>query len=252
MVTFSQVQLDAWLAGILLPFLRILALFSSAPMLSHQSFPMRARVAVAALIAFVAAPFANVPAGITMDSPAAFGYIAQQVAIGLAIGFAARLLFGAFEIAGELIGLQMGLSFGGFFDPSGAGETAVGSWLYTLSLMLFVALNGHLLLIGAVVDSFRAFPIAANPFEVLNVMRLDKLGADMFQLALSLALPATMLMLLVNLTLGFASRVAPQLSIVSVGFPVTLLAGLAALALGAQDLLGPLMESLDRFLAPVR
>ena len=71
MVTFSQVQLDAWLAGALLPFIRILALFSAAPLLSHKSFPARARVALAAAIAFVVAPFANVPAGLTLASATA-------------------------------------------------------------------------------------------------------------------------------------------------------------------------------------
>lgn len=252
MVTFSQLQLDTWLAGLLLPFLRILALFSAAPLLSHRSLPMRARIAAAAAIAFVVAPFAGVPAGLSLASASGLGLVAQQVVIGLGIGFAARLLFSVFEIAGEFIGLQMGFSFAGFFDPHGGTESPVGSWLHTLALMLFVALDGHLALVDALLATFRTLPIAADPVHALGAVRLDLLGADVFRLALMLALPATVLMLFVNLALGFTSRVAPQLSLFSVGFPVTLLAGLAALAIGAQHLLPALMDGLKLFLAPIR
>lgn len=252
MMTFTQAQLDAWLAGAFLPFVRILALFSAAPVLSHKSFPGRNRVALAAVIAFVVAPFAQVPAGITLASATGLGLVAQQVVIGLTMGFAARLLFAVFEIAGEFIGLQMGFSFAGFFDPNGGSESAVGSWLNTLGMMLFIALDAHLVLLDALIATFRSFPITAEPFALFDQLRVDKLGADVFRLALALALPITMLMLFVNLVLGFASRVAPQLSIFSVGFPVTLMAGLTALAFGTGHLLGPLQEGLTIFLAPLR
>ncbi len=252
MFSFSQAQLDIWLATGFLPFVRILALFSSAPILSHKSFPARARVALAACIAFVVAPFAQVPEGLTLASASGFGLVFQQVAIGLALGFAARLLFAVFEIAGEFIGLQMGFSFAGFFDPHGGSESAVGSWLNTLAMLLFIALDGHLMLIDALVRSFQAFPIAANPFSSFGLMRLDRLGGEIFRMALSLALPATILMLFMNLVLGFASRVAPQLSIFSVGFPITLLVGLAALALGTEHLMVPMTEAIRVFMGPLR
>jgi len=251
-LSVSQLQLDAWLAGLLLPFLRVLGLFTAAPLLSHPSVPMRARIAAAAAAGFVVAPFAQVPAGLSLASAAGLGLIAQQVIVGLALGFAARLLFAVLEIAGELIGLQMGFSFGGFFDPSGGTESAVGTWLTTLGMLVFVAINAHLFLIEALVGTFKAFPIAADPFVSLAQVRLDRLGTEVFRLALSLALPATVLMLFVNLVLGFTSRVAPQLSIFAVGFPVTLLCGLAVLALGVEDLLVVMEQGLTVFVAPLR
>jgi len=250
-VTFSQLQLDAWLAGLLLPFLRVLALFSSAPLLSHRGFPIRARVAAAGAIGVVVAPFAGVPAGASLVSMAGLGLVAQQVAVGLALGFAARLMFAVFEIAGEFIGLQMGFSFAGFFDPHGGTQSAVGSWLNTLALLLFVAMDGHLLLVDAVVASFRVFPIADDPLRVLAVLRPDRLGADVFRLALALALPSTLLLLFVNLALGFVSRVAPQLSIFAVGFPITLLVGLGSLLLVLPQVQGALSDALRAFLGPL-
>lgn len=252
MVAFSQLQLEAWLAGLLLPFIRVLALFSAAPLLSHRGFPVRARVAAAFVIALVVAPFAGVPEGISLATATGFGLVAQQVAIGLALGFAARMLFAVFEIAGELIGLQMGFSFAGFFNPGGGSESAVGSWLHTLALLLFVALDGHLLLIDTLVGTFRTLPIAPDPFGALARVRLDLLGGEVFRLALSLALPATILLLFVNLVLGFTSRVAPQMNIFAVGFPVTIMVGLIALALGAQHMVEPVTEALRVFLAPLR
>lgn len=252
MVTFSQFQLDTWLAGLLLPFLRVLALFSAAPLLSSRSLPVRARVATSFAIAVVVAPFVGVPAGLSLASMAGLGLVAQQVLVGLALGFAARLLFSVFEIAGEFIGLQMGFSFAGFFDPHGGSESAVGSWLHTVAMLLFLSLDGHLLLIDTLVATFRTVPIADDPFSALALVRLDQLGGEVFRMALTLALPPTMLMLFVNLVLGFTSRIAPQLNIFAVGFPVTLLVGLVALALGVQHLAEPLGEALRVFLAPLR
>ncbi|WP_167772825.1 flagellar biosynthetic protein FliR [Ramlibacter humi] len=251
MVAFSQLQLDAWLAGLLLPFLRVLSLFGAAPILSHRSFPMRARIASAGAVSFAVAPFAGVPAGVSLASMAGLGLVAQQVVVGLALGFAARLLFSLFEIAGEFIGLQMGFSFAGFFDPHGGTESAVGSWLHTLAMMAFLALDGHLVLIDALVGSFKAVPIGPDPFAVIGLLRPDRLGGEVFRLALSLALPAVLLMLFVNLALGFVSRVAPQLSIFSVGFPVTMLAGLGALLIVAPQVEPAVTEALKLLLAPL-
>ena len=245
MVTFSAVQLDAWLAGFLLPFIRILALFTAAPLFSQRGFPPRARIAAAGAIAFAVAPFAGVPAGITLASSTGLALVAQQVVIGLALGFAARLVFAVFETAGEVIGLQMGLSFAGFFSPQGGSTSAVGSWLNTLALLLFLSLNGHLLLLDTLVATFRSLPIAPDFLGTLSALRLERLGADVFRLGLMLALPATLMMLFINGVLGFASRVAPQLSVFSVGFPITLLAGMALLAVST----GAVPEHLELALA---
>ncbi|MBX9611048.1 MAG: flagellar biosynthetic protein FliR [Burkholderiales bacterium] len=252
MVVFTQAQLDVWLATFLLPFFRILALFSAAPILSHRSFSVRGRVALAALIAMVVAPVVSVPGDISLTSSAAFGVVAQQVLVGLAVGFAARLVFAVLEIAGEFIGLQMGFSFAGFFDPNGRSETAIGTWLQTMGLMLFVTTNAHLIVLDVLIDTFTLFPISTDPFRALAGLRLDLMGAEVFRLALMLALPFTVLMLFVNLVLGFVSRVAPQLSIFAVGFPITLTAGLSVLTISTIAMLTPFETSLKTFLAPFR
>lgn len=252
MVTFSAGQLEAWVALGLLPFIRLLALFSAAPILSSRSFPARSRIALAAVMAVLVAPFADVPPGLTLTSASALGVVVQQVSIGLTLGFAARMVFAVFEIAGEAIGLQMGLSFAGFFNPTGGQQSIVSSWLNTLAMLVFLSLNGHLMLLDALVTSFKVFPISADPMMGLQVIQLDVLGSAIFRLALALALPASIMLLFINLVLGYVSRVAPQLNIMAVGFPATLLAGLAWLTLGMDNIASPMDEAMRLVLAPLR
>lgn len=262
MVTFSSAALEAWLAGWLLPFFRVLALFTAAPIFNSRAVPARVRVAAAAAIAFVAAPLAPVPnlslasagsgTALALTSGTGLAMVAQQLVIGLALGFAVRLLMSAFEAAGEVIGLQMGLSFAGFVNPQGGSQPAVASWLHTLAMLLFLSLNAHLLVLDALLATFRSLPIAAQPLEALAAIQLVPLGADVFRLALTLSLPAIALMAVINMALGLASRIAPQLSIFSVGFPLTLLAGIGLLAVGSGHLSEVLVEALPVFLAPLR
>jgi flagellar biosynthetic protein FliR len=247
MVAFTDAQLQAWLAAFLLPFFRILALFSAAPLLSLRSIPQRARVGLAVVLAATIAPSVAAPVGIDLVSAAGLGFVAQEVAVGLSIGFAARLLFAAFDLAGEVIGLQMGLSFAGFFDPSSGGQgTAVGSFVNTVATLMFVALNGPLLLIAATLRSFQSLPVGQVPFEFVRRFDPVALGAEVFALGLLIAVPFLAMILFVNVLLGVMSRVAPQLSLFSIGFPVTIGVGLVLLVVGLPWLERPLVEGMAR------
>lgn len=251
MIAFTDTQLLAWLSAFLLPFFRVLGLFTSAPLLSSRQVTARVRIVLAAAVSSLAAPWVAVSLGTqpVLGSPQAWAAIAHEVLIGLSIGFAARLVFAAFELAGEIIGLQMGFSFAGFFDPSsGAQGTAIGSFFGTTGSLLFVAMNGPLLLIATVVQSFEVFPVGAEGFAVLGAMNPARLGAELFALALTVALPFLALMLFVNLTLGVASRVAPQLNLFGLGMPVSIVAGLLLLALAYPWVQAPFVQAMQRAL----
>jgi len=99
-----------------------------------------------------------------------------------------------------------------------------------MSLLLFIVINGHLVVLMAVVKSFERFPADGNFLQSLGQMRLYELGASLFASAFWIALPMIALLLFVNLTLGIISRVAPQMNIYAVGFPVTLTVGLMGIA----------------------
>ena len=220
-----------WLSPILWPFLRVLAVFTAAPIFSSRAFPLRTRIGLAFLIAYAAQDSLPNQAVVSIDGPQALGAVVQQVGIGLAIGFTVRLVFAAFELAGQVVGFQMGLGFAAFFDPStSAQSSAMGRFYANMAALLFIVLNGHLLVLMAVVHSFTAFPVDQNFLQALVAMKLQDLGANLFASAFWIALPVVAMLMFANLALGIISRVAPQMNIYAIGFPVTLAVGLIAVA----------------------
>jgi len=244
-ISFTTAELEAFIATILWPAVRVLALFATAPVLSHRTIPRPAKVGLAFAIAFVLAPVLPAPPAVPLASGAALALLAQQVAIGATLGFAVRLALAAIEMAGEVIGLQMGLSFAGFFDLSNPqGANAAGSLLGLAATLLFLAIDGHLLVIGALAESFNAFPVGEFPRQVFATDEFAKLGSQVFSTALSLSLPMITVMLFANLALGVIARAAPQLNIFSFGFPFSILLGLIALFLTMPYLSDPLQRAL--------
>ncbi len=248
MVSITDQQLAAWLAAFLLPFFRVLGLMSSAPVFSNRAFSARARVALAAAIGLLVAPFATPADTSALLGTRGLGLVVQEVGIGLTIGFIARLLFAGFEMAGELIGLQMGLSFAGFFDPQAGTGNAVGRLVNSVALLSFVAINGPLAVLATVIDSFQWLPAGSGIGPFLATRSPFQLGGELFALALSLALPFIALLLFVNMALGVISRVAPQFNLFAVGFPITIAAGLLMLTVGLPMIEAPVAVHLQRLL----
>lgn len=249
MLTFDEAQIMAWLTPFLWPFLRVLAVFTSAPIFSTRAFPVRARILLAMLVAVCAqATLPPIPV-ISLNSPEALGVAVQQVGIGLAIGFVVRLVFTAFELAGEVIGFQMGLGFAAFFDPALNGQSnAVGRFFGYLAALMFISLNGHLLVLMAVTHSFVAFPVSPDFLTSVRSMQLHQLGGELFASALWIAMPMIGLMLFANLALGIISRVAPQMNVFAIGFPLTIAVGLVGLTATVPMLDGPFQALLDRMM----
>lgn len=253
MLTFTDTQVLEWITPILWPFLRVLALFGSLPVMGQRNVPARVRVALAFLIAFCAQ--ASLPAMpvIPLNSGAALLAVIQQLVIGVSLGFAVRIVFTAIEFAGEIIGLQMGLNFAGFFNPMTGGEaTATSRFFGVLVGWVFIMINGHLMLISAVVQSFQAFPVGPEPFAFLRAVSPQAWGADVFRVGLWIALPLVGMLLFVNLVLGIISRVAQQMNIFAIGFPVTLSVGLLGTMLTLPMLEMPFTTALEQMLLHFR
>ncbi len=247
MLTFTEAQLMAWVSPILWPFLRVLAVFTSAPVFSSRAFPVRARIALAFLVAFASQESLPLAPVIGLNDAAVLGVIVQQVGIGLALGFAVRVVFAAVELAGEVVGFQMGLNFASFFDPSlNSQSSAVASFFGQITSLLFVVMNGHLMVLMAVNKSFQAFPIDQNFLQALAQMKLYQLGTDLFASALWMAMPMIGMLMFVNLALGVISRVAPQMNIFAVGFPITLVVGLIGIAYTLPMLDQPFLSLMGR------
>ena len=253
MITFTDAQVLAWVTPILWPFLRVLALFTALPVLAQRAVPARVRVALAFLIAFCAQATLPAPPPFPLDSPVAFAVVAQQVLIGLSLAFAVRIVFAAVELAGEIVGLQMGLNFASFFSPmTGGDQTAVARFYGVAIAWLFVVTGGHLLVIAVVVQSFQAFPVSDEPFAFLRTVRPERWGAEIFSLGLWIALPLVAMLLFANLVLGVISRVAQQMNIFAIGFPITLSVGLVGILLTLPTLQAPFEMAIERMVSNFR
>jgi flagellar biosynthesis protein FliR len=250
MLTFTDTQVLAWITPLLWPFIRVLALFGTLPVFAQRSVPTRVRIGLAFLIAFCAQATLPPMPLIALDSAAAFLAVIQQILIGASLGFAVRIVFAGVEFAGELVGLQMGLNFAGFFNPMTGGEATATSRFYgTAVAWLFIVIGGHLMLIAAVVQSFHAFPVGPEPFAFLRAVQPQVWGAEVFKLGLWIALPMVAMLLFVNLVLGIISRVAQQMNIFAIGFPVTVAVGLIGMLLTLPMLQMPFTMALERMLA---
>ena len=249
MISFSEAQIAAWLSPLIWPFVRVLALFTTAPVFSQKAIPMRLKVGLAFLIALCAQPILGDQTVVSIASPQALGTLVQQVVVGLSVGFAVRLVMAAVEVAGEVIGLQMGLNFASFFDPtSNAQLSAVARFMVQIATLLFIVINGHLLVLMAVLKSFEAFPVDGNFMQAIAQMRIHEMGSAVFASAFWIALPMIAMLLFVNLVLGVISRVAQQLQIFSIGFVVTISVGLLGLLLTLPLLQRPMLAVLERLL----
>lgn len=243
MLHFTSDQFMEWLGLYFWPLLRVMALIMTAPILSEKSIPKRVKIGLGMLITFVIAPTLP-PVNIPIFSPQAVWLALQQVLIGVAIGFTMQLAFAAIRTAGELIGLQMGLSFATFFDPgSRLNMPVLARVIDMLAMLLFLTFNGHLWLISMLVDTFHTLPIGGNPVNSNAFLALTRAAGLIFINGLMLALPVITLLLTVNLSLGLLNRMAPQLSVFVIGFPITLTVGLILMGL-LMPLIAPFCEHL--------
>lgn len=232
MLSITSAQLDAWIALFMFPLSRVLGLFATAPVFNNRALPLRARLilglAVSVAISPVLPPMPTVPAG----SWVGLAILAQQALIGAVMGFTLRLMFSAIDMAGDLIGLQMGLSFATFYDPTrGAQTSVITEFLTLIATLIFLAMNGHLLTISALVQSFNLLPVSAAPFSGKSFGAMLSWAGVLFSSGVLLSMPLVAALLIANLALGVLARVAPTLNLFAVGFPVTLGAGFLVLGL---------------------
>ena len=245
MISITSAELNTVMATFLWPLFRILALIASAPILGNPSVPVRVKAGLAVLITLLVAPTIEDPLP-QIDPFSGMGLLIliQQIIIGVAIGLVMRIVFVAVEMAGEIIGLQMGLAFAIFFDPQSSGQVAlVGRFLGIIASLAFLAIDGHLLMIALIAQSFNTLPIGTDGITVPTITLLTEWGGEIFKSGLQLALPVLTALLITNLALGILTRAAPQLNIFAVGFPLTLSIGFLMLALSIT-FYTPILEAL--------
>lgn len=233
MLTITTGQLDAWLAQYFWPFIRIGACLMVAPAFGAQFVPPRLRIVLAGALTLLVAPSLTPPSGVVLMSINGVIVTLQQVLIGVSAGFVLQVVFDSLAMGGQLLANSMGLSFAFNVDPQHGASTPVVGQLYMLLVMLtFLALNGHIALLEALLRGFQTLPVGAHGFDAESAWQVVAWGRYLFEGALAVALPGMTALLVVNLGFGVMSRAAPSLNMFAVGFPITLVFGLAVVLFG--------------------
>ena len=242
----------AWTHSYYWPFLRLSALFLAAPIFSASSFPVRGRILLAVLVTALITPSLSDMPSVEPMSAAGLLLSGQQVVIGFAMGFILQMVFGAIVIGGQTLSMTMGLGFAMAVDPQNGVQVPVLSQLYViLATLIFLAIDGHLILIQVLVDSFTLLPIGLSGWSNDFGINVVLWASQMFLTALLLVLPALTAILLVNVAFGVITRAAPQLNIFAVGFPVTITAGFVFITLSMPSVFSRIVNMFDASLSQV-
>jgi flagellar biosynthetic protein FliR len=243
LISFTTTELYAWIGALLWPLTRILGLVTAAPVFGNTGVPMLVKLSLGVLLAAIVAP--TVP-GIPAVDPTSWAGIlilAQEMLIGVSMGFAMRLVFAAIEFAGEVASSTMGLGFATFFDPTSAGRSsAISQFLALVATMAFLAMNAHLVLVQALAESFFTLPISATPMSLAAPLEMVRWGSRIFSAGLQIGMPIIAAMLITNIALAILTRAAPQLNLFGIGFPITLGAGFLVISLTLPYLGTPLQN----------
>ena len=248
MISFTSAEINALLAAYVFPLARILSLLASAPPFSNAALPRRVRLILGIVVCIAIVPALPRLQPIDPASGAGLLILAQQMLIGFAMGLTMRLTFSAVDFMGTLISYQMGLGFATAYDPQSTSQTPVVSELLgIIATLVFLVINGHLMVLATLTQSFTLLPIGTWPLPAswLNVARA---GAIVFTSGLLLALPIVITLLITNTALGVLGRVAPQLNLIAIGFPVTILLGFVGLMIALSHLSTPLLQLFEHSL----
>lgn len=244
---FTETQVLGWVTSYLWVFIRISALVAIAPVFSANLVPMRVRILLAVGLTVVVAPLTPQVPGVDPISLPGLFVLIHQFVIGMAMGFVVQIVFDAMVVGGQTIAMSMGLGFATMVDPQrGVNVPLVSQYFLVLTTLLFLSLNGHLLMVKVLVQSFDILPVGQGGIREQGLWEIVLWSGHMFTGALQIALPAVIALMIVNLAFGVMSRAAPTLNLFAVGFPITMTLGFIIMMLGLPSLTENLRALLEQ------
>lgn len=226
-------SIEPQLWALLFTMVRVGAAFVAAPVFGAVSVPMNVRILLTAAVGILSMNAVPIDAPGEVFALATFLAVAAEVLVGLALGFILQIAFAAPLVASELIGVSMGLSFATAINPqTGASTPALGQFLTILLTLLFLAVDGHLVLVELVVRSYELLPPGQAWLTPGKLQNIALFGGYAFLAGLLLALPVGFLLLCLNIVVGMLSRSAPALNLFAIGIPASLAMGVLALLVG--------------------
>ncbi len=224
--------------------LRVSGIFVTAPVVSSRTVPRRVRAYAAilcTLIVFNIVP--KVDLLVDFDVLQYFLIALKETMVGLMLGVVPRVMFAAVELAGAIIGFQMGFSIANVVDPQTDVQVSViGSFETVLATLLFVILDGHHVFFEAMATSYTHIPIKGFLFTANKIDFLLRLMGDLFIIAVKIGAPFIVALLMANIIMGFMARSIPQMNVFVVGFPFTIGVGLLLLLIGTPYMVQAMVE----------
>ena len=215
-------MIESWLW----PFFRGAGLFMAAPVVGTRSVPVRIRLVLAIAITIALVPVIPVTPYLEPFSAAWLLTSFQQIIIGIAMGLTIRTIFVALEIVGQAIGQLMGLMMAAMVDPQNGNQVPIVGQFYLLfATLLFLSVDGHLVMVSALANSFQTLPVGTEGIARESAWQVVEWVGGILSTAVLIALPAIVSLLIVNMAFGVMTRAAPQLNIFAVGFPVMIILG---------------------------
>jgi flagellar biosynthetic protein FliR len=206
---------------------RIGGIVAAFPMLGGRTVPHQIKIALVVMLGIALSPLIRLPQ-LSQDAFEMTAGLASELLIGLMIGLAVRLVFGALEVAGDLIGVQMGFGAVQLLDPMTAQHSSVISeYFRIIAMLVFLSLNAHMVVVAAIVSSYETIP----PFGAALGEEVLQLSQHMFVVALQLAAPVLVVIILINILLAMLGRAVVQINVFVLSFPITILGGLLVLGL---------------------
>jgi flagellar biosynthesis protein FliR len=237
-LTLNAADVSLWVSRLWWPTLRVGGFVLAAPIASETVIPGLVKIILSLSLAFLMSPLVQIPAGLSIFSGAGLLAAVQEVLIGVAIGMVVQLTFEALTFAGQTISLTMGLGFATLVDPQrGANTTVLGQMFMIIGTLTYLAINGHLVLLGTLAESFQTLPIGVAHVDKGFLLSVILWGARVFESGLLIALPAVIALVIVNLALGVVTRAAPQLNLFGIGFTITLMCGFFVLIAGLDGIM---------------
>ncbi len=219
--TLEQVEL------FFLILIRVGTIVAMIPILGDRTTPMRVKAGLAILITALVVPFVDRPAEVPHDLFSLGLSIAGEMFIGIILGFAGKLVFAGIQLAGQLVGFQMGFSIVNIIDPVTSGQVSIiAEFQYLLAGLLFLAVDGHHMMIAAISESYRVLPVLGFHMSGGLVQNLVALSGNMFVVAVKISAPIVAALMFANIGLGLVARTVPQINIFIVGFPLQIAIGL--------------------------
>lgn len=217
----------------LLVFARITGILTSAPVFGSKVIPVIGRIGLSILLALFVSPMSNIPQGHQPTSLLMLAWwVLLELIYGLSTGFVASLFFHSIQMAGQLIDMQIGFGIVNVFDPQfGQQVPLIGNFKYLMAISVFLALQGHHILIGAIVDNFRMIPLGMPIHLDSAAGFIVDAVANLFVTALRISLPVLGTVLMTDVALGILARVMPQMNVFVVGITGKLIVGVFMLFL---------------------